>query len=238
MTVVKEVTDGITLVADGIKNIKTIYEAIQKGRNYISKQHPEVKQALAGMCVEMQKTTNAVAVASAIITHFRFTVTGSARDAEPARFNEHLIKSKKHVRALEQQLNALRGRCGVIASHATKLDRRAKKAGMQNLFELMGVKSRTRERRLAGALAEIHNSEMVFHRNIYGMRYTLETALSAVSDELGPRGSMTPSRVRRAATLLGEYAQLFGKLESEANYAALQLQELITDLEREVELSA
>ena len=233
MTVVAEVRDGVKLVADGINNIRTIYSAINDGREYIQRLHPNVKGDLAAMCVEMRKTANAVATASAIITHFRFTVSGNARDLEPARFNDHLLENKAHLRDVEDQLNALRGRCGVIRDHASDLDDKAKTAGFRNLFGLIGVDSEERERQLAGALQRIYDDEMEFHHNVYGMRRTLECALDAIGDELGPPGAMDPENVPNAAATLGEYAEVFGNLESDANYAAYQLQEVITRLEKE-----
>lgn len=231
MPVVNEVLAGVKLVADGIENIRTIYSAINDGKDYIDRLHPDVKGDLALMCTEMRKTCNAVATASAIITHFRFTVTGSARDLEPARFNDHLMRNKLDVKNVEDQLNALRGHCGVIEEHANNLDSKAKSANMRSLFRLIGIDSVPREIQLAEALHSIYDDEMEYHRNIYGMRQTLERALEAIGDELGPPGSMDPANVPKAAAALGDYAEVFGKLESDANYAAFQLQELITGLE-------
>ena len=40
MSILKEITDGIELVADAIKNIKEIHDAIKDGRKYFEKAHP------------------------------------------------------------------------------------------------------------------------------------------------------------------------------------------------------
>jgi hypothetical protein len=234
MTVVAEVRDGVKLVADGIENIRTIYSAMNDGKEYIDQLHPDVKKDLAAVCVEMRKTANAVATASAIITHFRFTTAGHAKDLEPARFNEHLLESKSDVQDIEDQLNALRGRCGIIREHAQKLDIRARRGGLRSLFRLIGVDSEEREEQLGNALTRIYDDEMQFHHNVYGMRQTLESALEAVGSDLGPRGTMDPKNVPKAAATLGEYADIFNELESNANYAAFQLQQLITGLEAEL----
>jgi hypothetical protein len=73
---------------------------------------------------------------------------------------------------------------------------------------------------------------MQFHHNVFRMRTTLEEVLRVVGDELGSAGSMDPKNVPKAAAVLGEYADLFSRMESNANYSALQLQELIDRLSR------
>jgi antitoxin (DNA-binding transcriptional repressor) of toxin-antitoxin stability system len=232
MSIVGEVRDGIALVAEGIDNIRTIHAAIKDGKDYIATQHAEVAADLVAMCREMRGTLDAIAVGSAIITHFRFTVAGEAIEREPARFNEHLMSHKAQARRVEEQLNALRGKCSVIAGHAEALEAAARRRGLSSLASLFGLRSKERELEVATALRRIYNDEMQFHHNVYGMRTVLQRALEAVEGELGPPGTMNPANVPRAAAVLGEYADAFSRLESDANYGALQLQELANDLQR------
>jgi hypothetical protein len=230
VTIVAEVVDGVKLVSGGIQNIRTILKAIEDGIDYLHNRHPDVKDDLIAMCKEMQKTTQAVAAASAIITHFRFTVAGSAAELEPARFNEHFMKYKTQAVDVTEQLNSLRGRCGIIKDHADKLDEEARKANLIGLFKLFGFDSEERERKLATALQRIYDDELQYHENVYEMRRTLEVTLDDVQSKLGPAGSMDPENVPKAAQTLGEYAEVFSKLESDANYAAFELQKAINEL--------
>ncbi|MDP7600249.1 MAG: hypothetical protein QF605_02580, partial [Rhodospirillales bacterium] len=52
--------------------------------------HPHVADDLIEMCEEMSKSSQALAAASSIITHFRFVI-GDTNAAEASRFNEHLV---------------------------------------------------------------------------------------------------------------------------------------------------
>jgi hypothetical protein len=232
VTIVAEVMDGMKLVSGGIQNIRTILSANEDGRDYLQSRHPNVKDDVIAMCKEMQKTTQAVAAASAIVTHFRFTVVGQAVEMEPARFNEHFMKHKAQAVAVTRQLNSLRGRCGIIRDHANNLNEEAKRANLMGLFKLFGFDSRERELQLVEALQRIYDDEMQYHSNVYAMGRTLQVTLDDIHSKLGPGGSMDPRNVPKAAQALGEYAELFSKLESDANYAALQLQETINDLDR------
>ena len=60
----------------------------------------------------------------------------------------------------------------------------------------------------------------------------MEVTLDNIQSKLGSAGSMDPRNVAKAAQALGEYAEQFSKLESDANYAALQLQETINELDQ------
>ena len=130
MSIVKEVADGVALVADGIRNIQTIYNTIKEGKAYFATTHPEVNEDVVALCVELRKTSHAVAVAASIITHFRFNVTAQAIATEPTRFNDYFIQHKGKSENLKDQLNSLRGHCTKIKKHVDILEDKAKKAGL------------------------------------------------------------------------------------------------------------
>lgn len=230
MSIVKEVADGIDLVADGIDNIRKIYDAVREGKKYLETTHPDVRGDVAAMCVEMRKTLQAIAAASSIVTHFRFNVSSRAMETEPTRFNEHFIQYKTQAQAVESQLDSLRGHCSVVTRHAKKLDKKAENAGLGGMLALFGFSSPQREQDLAEGLRKIGDDELQFHSNVWKMRAILEGSLNDIGSRLGPPGSMDARNVPAAADALGEYATRFGKLESDANYAALELQGLIDEL--------
>jgi hypothetical protein len=232
MGIVVEVADSIRLVAQGVDNIRTIASAIQEGKEYVQRRHPDINEDLAGMCEEMRETLVAVATASAIITHFRFTVGSDATELEPARFNEHLMAHKTQASGVRDRLASMRGHCHVIREHAENLDRTASSSGLQNVWNLLGLRSSEREWQLSESLQEIYDEEMEGYRNVYGMSEAIQGALRAVQAELGPPGTMDPARVPQAAQVLGEYAEAFERLEAECGYTALRLQGLIDDLRR------
>jgi hypothetical protein len=40
---IQEVLDGLKLVADGIKSITTMVEAVKSGKDYVKSKHPEIQ---------------------------------------------------------------------------------------------------------------------------------------------------------------------------------------------------
>jgi hypothetical protein len=226
----KDVSDALKLVAEGIKNIRSIAVAIKDGKEYISRRHPDIKADVAAMCAEMRKTMQAVAAASAIITHFRFTVESEALQSEPARFNEHLMAHKLQARDVEQQLESMRGHCHVIRNHAARLADAAGKLNLLSMFKLFGLDSQTREDELRASLEQIYDDELQVHSNVQRMSHAIGAALNDIQQALGPAGTMSPANVPKAARTLGEYALAFGRLETECNYTALELQRMVDDL--------
>ncbi len=231
MSIIKEVAEALKEVAEGIEHIRTVAKAIDDGRNYLKVQHPELRKDLAAMCVEMRNTLIAVAAASAVLTHFRFTVAGSAVDSEPARFNDHLIAHKDKAARIAKSLHAMRGHCHVIKNHADQLRQRAKALSLERLLQLFGIDSAERDQQVETALGRIYDEEMQAYLLVSALRVALQSSLEEVAKALGPSGTMVPANVPVAAALLGEYADAFSKLETTANYLALDLQQSIEALE-------
>lgn len=230
MTIVKEVIDAMKLLSDGIKAMETFIAACRSGQKYLKSRHPDVSQHLAIMCVEVKKTLLAMAGASAVVTHFRFTVAGRAVDTEPRRFNEAFIAHKPVEADLRQQINTSRGHCLVIMDHAQKMDKRAKARGLNSLFRLMGVRSREREQQLSDTLAAIYTEDVMFHMVVDQMTVAVTATFQAVQKALGPAGSMDPANVRKAARVLGEHAKKFSELESQCVYLSNELQKVIDEM--------
>jgi hypothetical protein len=230
MTIVQEVTDAIDLITRNINNIRTLVEACQDGGKFLMTHHPGVRDDLGAMCHEMQKTLHAIAAASAIVTHFRFTVATDAMHAEPARFNDYLMEHKSQALEVRDQLETMRGHCHVIREHAASMEKTADSFSLRSLFSLIGVDSRERQDELRAALEEIYNDEMAYHATMSAMSDAVHRALEAVQDALGPSGAMDPVNVPIAAEVLGAHADAFAGLESTCNYEARRIQRVLDDL--------
>jgi hypothetical protein len=231
MSIVKEVADGIQAVSEGIQHIRTVAKAVNDGLDYLKLRHPDIQNDLAAMCAEMRNTSIAVAAASAVLTHFRFTVAGSALDSEPARFNDHLIAHKERAARVSASLQALRGHCHVIGRHVDRLRQKADSLNLGRLLLLLGIDAAEREQEVLRALGDIYNEEMQGYRLMHGLSQALQQALDDVGGALGPPGTALPQNVPAAAALLGEYADAFSALETQANYLALELQQSIDALQ-------
>jgi hypothetical protein len=103
---------------------------------------------------------------------------------------------------------------------------------LAGILALFGLYSDQREKELSDRLGKISDDELQFSGNVWGMRMILERSLNEIGSRLGPPGTMDARNVPAAAQALGEYAESFSELESDANHAALQLQGLIDDLSR------
>jgi hypothetical protein len=229
MAIIQEVRDAIAAVSESIDHIQTISDAIKEGTTYLKSAHPYVAEDLAKMCEEMRKSSQAIASASSIVTHFRFVI-GDGQSAEASRFNEHFVKHKMQADAVQQQLRSMRGHCSVIKEHANAIQDKAKPGVLTSISEALGLRSTQRERELADALQGIYDEEMEYHRGVYQMANAVQEALKAVHDELGPPGAIDPQHVPNAAATLGEYAVAFAELESRCNHNALILQASIDEL--------
>jgi hypothetical protein len=231
MGLVKEVADAIATVSEGIDHITTVAKAVRDGVDYVKTQHPEIKKNLQGMCVEMRNTTLAIAVASSILTQFKFTVAGSDVDKEPARFNNYLIAYKEKAATVDKPLQAMRGHCHVICKHVQTLQKSAQKLSLNKVLLLLGISSIDREKQVLDALQKIYDEEMQSFLLVNRLTFALRQSLSEVSDALGPGGQAKPQNVPKAAALLNEYSVAFAQLEAKSNFVALELQGLIDTLE-------
>lgn len=228
--IIKEVRDAIEAVAETVDHVRKISEAIKSGRDYLKTKHPEVGSDLVVMCEEMRKSSQAIASASSIVTHFRFVIGGSLA-SEASRFNEHLVNHKAQARNVEQTLDSMRGHCSKIALHAENIEKKAVPGGLTSLAAALGLHSPEREQELAEALGKIHDEEMEYHAGTHRMAKAVKAALQAVQDALGPPGLIDATQVPAAAVLLGEYATAFEKLEANCNYNAFELQTSIDVLQ-------
>jgi len=234
MAIVREVVDLLKDVTEGIEHIRTVAKAVQEGKDYLKLKHPEIRKDLVAMCTEMRNTLTAVAAASAVLTHFRFTIAGSERDSEPARFNDHFIAHKEKAAQVSTSLLAMRGHCHVIKRHVDELREKAESWNLSRLLLLFGIDSAERDRQVAVSLQDIYDDETQGYRLVIGLSRALQLALDDVGKTLGPAGSMSPASVPTAAALLGAYADVFSKLETTSNYLALDIQQSIDALEGHV----
>jgi hypothetical protein len=230
MGMIKDVLDCLKTVADGIKQIQTVAQAVRDGKDFLKAKHPEIRSDVVAMCSELRNTCTAVAAASAVLTHFRFTVAGSALETEPARFNNHLIAHKEKAALVSQSLQAMRGHCHAIEVHVDRLRQRAKSLNFDKMLLLFGVNSAARDQEVAEALQKIYDEEMQGYLLVGQLSKALQGSLADIANSLGPSGSMLPANVPRAAALLGEYADAFSVLESTSNFLALDLQQAIDAL--------
>lgn len=231
MTMVKEVIDGLAVVAEAIENIRTISEAVREGKKYLETKHPEIKTDLQLMVDEIGKTMNVVAQASAVLTQFRFAVSADTGSSELARFNDYFIHHKGQAQFLRSHIDDLRGHCSKIREHAIHITGSASASGFSAIFHRLGLNSPQREQELGQKLDKLAYEDFEVANSAQIMLRCLDDALKDVQDALGDHGAMYPENVPKAAALLSEYAQAFEKLEKPARTAADDIRTVVMELE-------
>src|SRR5262249_21384966 len=150
---------------------------------------------------EMRQTIIGLAKVSDVITEFQFTISGSGRDLEPARFNNMVIERKHRIIELRESISRLKGSSGKMREYATKLAGREGRPYWE-LFDVMGL-----ARKRAVGLGQKFNDLYVIDERIVELFETLmnaaRVALQEVSNALGPPGAADPTNVDAAARVLG-----------------------------------
>jgi hypothetical protein len=233
MGMLQDVVDGLGLIADGIKDIKEIAEAVRDGRDYVKKKHPEVTVMVRDMLEELRKTTSSIAHTSGVLTNFRFTrlPAGSAA-SEATRFNEHLIEHNGKAHDLEQQIEAVRGHCSKIRQAAFDIDARAvTNKGIGGLLSLLGLSSAAREQELTKKLDKLAFEEDRTLNAAVRMVTCLNRALRHVQQTLEIDHQPDAKMIPAAAALLAEYSQAFEAIEGPAKAATAEIAAIASSLQ-------
>lgn len=229
---IKDVIEGLKLVGDGIKSVKTIVEAVKSGKDYLRANHPEVKSDLRAMVAELAKSLFVIKRASATLTNFRFAVATDAQGAELSRFNDYFIQSKAEAQLLRNHIEDLRTHCSKIRDHGSKIAGMATASGFTKVFGFLGLSSPQREAELGEQLDKLAYEDFAVANTADRMVECLEAALKDVQNALGSGGSMYPDKVPAAAALLAEYGPEFDAMEDRASEAAREIRDLVGELDR------
>ncbi|RII31534.1 MAG: hypothetical protein CXR30_01585 [Geobacter sp.] len=226
----KDVVDGLTLVADGIKSVTAIAEAVKSGKDYLKTKHPEVQNDLRKMVQELGKSLFVIKQTSAVLTNFRFAIATDTQGTELARFNDYFIKSKTEAQFLRNRIDDLRTHCSKVREHGTRISGSATAAGFAKIFSLLGLGSPEKEMELGERLDKLAYEDFAIANSSDQMLKCLEDALRDVQDTLGNGGAMYPQNVPDAAALLAEYGPEFERMEERATEAAMEIRDLAKDL--------
>ena len=226
----KDVVDGLKLVADGIKSVKTIAEAVKNGRDYVRAKHPEIQNDLREMVLELGKSLFVIKQASAVLTNFRFAIATDTQGTELARFNDYFIKSKTEAQQLRNRIDDLRTHCSKVRAHGLRISGSATAAGFAKIFALLGLNSPDKEKKLGESLDRLAYEDFDLANSAERMLKCLEDAFRDVQNALGDGGAMFPQNVPNAAALLAEYGPEFERMEERASEAAREIRDLVKEL--------
>lgn len=229
MPLVKEVSDALKLVADGINNIRTIVEAARDAPKYLSRHYPNASDELASLLRELANLVQLQAEASSVVTHFDFTVTGTDIGRQPSRFNDYLLEHKAAAERYRLQLDQTRTHCSEIGYHLFGPKTATDKHGLRDIFGLWKAPQNSAQDAVR-LLEDVYSNDAMVLDEFQNMANAVDKALTDVRNALGGPGQVFVENVPKAAGVLSSYAKQFASVESNANFLAQQLRAAIVDM--------
>jgi hypothetical protein len=228
---IKDVLEALKLVTEGIKNVKSILDAVSTGAKYLKTQHPDVQNNVQSLITELGKSVGVIKQASAVLTKFRFAVTTDGRSDELARFNDYFIKSKAEAQFLRDHIEDLRTHCSKVRDHANQIGARSNANGFTALFaSVLNLRDPAREQELSQKLDRLAFEDFEVANAAERMVATLEKALTLVQDALGSGGAMYPQNIPAAADVLGAVGPAFEKIELQASQTLHDVQKFASSV--------
>jgi hypothetical protein len=224
--VVRDVAEAIRLVGQAIDHTRTIVEAVNDGRKYLEKFHPDAKKDLTALLNEMSKTLEGLAEVAGVITGFQFTAEGPGRELEPARFNRYVVQKEQKAKRLRAHRGDLKGSCEKIRRHRQALDDRAGEP-WSGWALVLGEKRKQRRAKLSSDLNQLYADDQQIIFLIENLMRAADLALDDVRAALGSRTKAYPENVPRAADVLEEHATRFKPIHDECSDLAADLRQTI-----------
>jgi hypothetical protein len=209
------IADAVALLAGVIRNTRELVRAVQDGRAFLQKHHPDAGPLFAELLSQMSLTLVGLAEVTKVVTAFRFVASDTGADRELARFNDYVVERKAKVAELRRNIRRLKGSSGKVVALSEKLDAQADSPGWGSMFGLLGDKARRRSAELADALQTFYGADERLVEAIEQMLAIDEAALADVEDALGPAGMYRPEGVTIAAARLHTYAAAFREPQAE-----------------------
>jgi uncharacterized protein YhaN len=175
----------------------------------LTTKYPDARGDLAKLLDQMEITIVGLADVTKILTGFQFTVEGTARDAEPARYNKYVIEQRARSSELRGKISSLKGNCEEIRKLRDALNARAEGRQWWSTFTLLGVKDQKRAHELWSELSTFYADDLRMIEAIELMLKTAEGAIDEVSVALGGPGVAYPHLVPEAAAVLRVYSSVF-----------------------------
>jgi hypothetical protein len=224
---IKDILDGLKLVADGIESVHEIVKAVRSGVDYLKARHPAVQADVRALVVELRKSVSVIKQASAVLTNFCFAVDADVRGSELVRFNDYYIKSKTETQHLRDHIEDLRTHCSKVRDHALAIGKDANRSGFIALFaDVLDLRDPAREQALSEKLDRLAFEDFAVANSAVRMLECLEASLAAVQRALGPAGSMSAANVEAAAAVLRELGPAFEAIEGRSITALAEVADL------------
>jgi hypothetical protein len=210
MSIVADVAATIEQLGKLIDNTRSIVKAINDGREYLARRHPQAGADFARLLEQMQKAIEGLARVTGVLRGFRFTIASPAATARSLeRFNKHVIRHHENVARLRGDLRKMKSSCRKIAEIRDDLNARGKGGDWSSLFGLLGMRASGKRQDLASTLSQFYADDQAMIDVIERSIELAERALKDVDETLGEPGRANPYKASQAAAMLGLYADMF-----------------------------
>ena len=223
-----DVAQTVRWVRDAVKETQSLQEALRDSAAYLAKHHPEAKNDVVAIVVEIRKTMSGLADVSSIVTHFQFVVEGSGVALEPVRFNSYFQASKVKLYDLREKRRSLKGSCTRIEKHGQALLKDPQ--DWTGLLELFGIRSRKRRLELVATIERLYIYDQGVIYLVEQLLAAVDTALDEVRLAFGSVAAAKPRNVKAAAATLDRQAARFRPLERELLAVAGGLEDVAEEL--------
>ena len=236
MSIVKEIADAIELLAGVVKNTQSIVNAVDDGKEYLARNHPDAAKDFEQLLDQMQVAVVGLAAATAVVTDFRFTIGSEyARERDLAQFNKYVVKQGVKIQKLRGQIRNLKGDCEKIRVLWESLNkRRTKDESWSSMFGLLGMRRSNRREELARSISRFYANDQEMIRAIEMILELAEKALKDVVSSLGKPGRQHPFNVPIAAQMLGVYSSAFEEPQKQLNDLVSALNDAANDLKHSI----
>ena len=229
---VRDVADAVQLIADVVNNTRSIVAALNDGRKYLERNHPESKADWSSLMTEMQITIEGLSRVTQVVSGFRFGIGATGpTDADLARFNNYVMLQKKSVVELSGQTRTLKGSCDKVAELRDDLNARSEDKSWSSMWGLLGEKGRREAEELAFALGGFYADDLRLISTVQHMTTLATAAVADVEDALGPPGLAQAANIPVAAELLGVYATVFKGPQGQLDDLAMAMARAHTSLD-------
>lgn len=207
MPVISEISAGVSMLAKLTSDTRTILDALADGRAYLKQNHPEAGADLAELLEQIRATVVGLHSASRIVADFDFTIDGSDRDRQPARFNDHLMRFTERADQLAASIELLKGSCTRVLELRDSLNARAQD---KPWWALLGDRAGQRAAELSSTMSELYEMDLNMAQAAWEVLHATEMALQEVRNALNAGPAVSASsvdNVAAAAAVLHEQAE-------------------------------
>jgi hypothetical protein len=218
-------------VLQGIAAIGLFEDALRAGHRRISAEYPRVRENFVTIGGEIGNTLAVVAMTASVVTHARIAIADDrAAPADAQRIVDLVDQHARLIPPLERQVARVSQSRDVIRQHVEAIEAKTNTATkvFRSFGTLLSISSRRySEDDVADAMTDIYVTT-TFYDDVSRLGRIVERALGDVRSTA--EAALASGDTTTAEQLLTSWDVAFADIESRANFAALGLDALVSEL--------